>query len=185
VNCHSCHPRHHGDSDQEDKRLDARLCHCHPPPDKLRAESTPWSALPSQQVWPLSDIRRDSPRLCRTTRHWDFADKLRLTRQHFLEFRCFAPTNYPPLLASPAFRFQCVRLSLFARIQRREPHTRCIHALAVPKIKAPVSATPGACYSRPVHPKPIRPKTAYDRMGVRSVKSVQGGGKRRAVTERR
>src|SRR6516225_4844621 len=76
--------------------------------------------------------------------------------------------NYPPLLASPAFRFQCVRLSLFARIQRCEPHTRCIHALAVPKLKAPVSATPGACYSRPVHPKPIRPKTAYDRMGVRS-----------------
>jgi hypothetical protein len=31
VNCHSCHPRHHGDSDQEDKRLDARFCHCHPP----------------------------------------------------------------------------------------------------------------------------------------------------------
>ena len=46
-------------------------------------------------------------------------------------------------------------------------------ALAVPKIKAPVSATPGACYSRPVHPKPIWPKTAYDRMGVRSVKSVR------------
>src|SRR6516164_8540778 len=92
VNCHSCQPRHHGDSDQEDKRLDARFCHCHPPPDKLRAESTPWSALPSQQVWQLSDVRRDPPRLCRTTRHWDFADKLRLTRQHFLEFRCFAPT---------------------------------------------------------------------------------------------
>ena len=33
VNCHSCHPRRHGDSDQEDKRLDARFCHCHPPPD--------------------------------------------------------------------------------------------------------------------------------------------------------
>jgi hypothetical protein len=31
VNCHSCHPRHHGDSDQEDERLDARFCHYHPP----------------------------------------------------------------------------------------------------------------------------------------------------------
>ena len=29
VNCRSCHSRHHGDSDQEDKRLDARFCLCH------------------------------------------------------------------------------------------------------------------------------------------------------------
>jgi len=31
VNCHSCRPRHHGASDQDDKRPDGRFCHCHPP----------------------------------------------------------------------------------------------------------------------------------------------------------
>jgi len=34
VNCHSCHPRRHGDSDQEDKRLDARFCHVEPETDR-------------------------------------------------------------------------------------------------------------------------------------------------------
>jgi hypothetical protein len=88
VNCHSCHPRHHGDSDQEDKRLDARFCHC----------------------------------LCRTTRHWDFADKLRLTRQHFLEFH--VSRQLSATTSQPCFSFSvCASFALCSHTAMRATYS--------------------------------------------------------------
>jgi len=87
VNCHSCRPRHHGASDQDDKRPDGRFCHCHPPRNRHKRAAYCWQMCSRR-------VRRNSFRIGASTGVAPQISDRQRAQYGLAKFLCFSRPPY-------------------------------------------------------------------------------------------